>query len=38
LRSKAETISNADEAGAMLRDADTWERMADWEEKNGPQI
>jgi hypothetical protein len=38
LRVKAGMTSDADEATAMLRDADTWDRMAEWEEKNGALI
>jgi hypothetical protein len=36
LRAKAETISNIKELNAAVRDAEMWERMADWEEKNPP--
>jgi hypothetical protein len=38
LRAQAGMTSDADEVTAMLRDADTWDRMAEWEEKNGTLI
>ena len=34
LRAEAETMTNVGELNAALRDAEMWERMADWEEKN----
>jgi hypothetical protein len=36
LRAKAETLSDAQEREKTLRDAETWQRMADWAEKNPP--
>jgi hypothetical protein len=38
LRAKAGMTSDVHDVSAMLRDADTWDRMADWEEKNAPSI
>jgi hypothetical protein len=36
LRAKAEALPDIVELNDVLRAADTWERMADWEEKNPP--
>ena len=36
LRRQAESTSDIREVNVALRDAEMWERMADWEEKNPP--
>jgi hypothetical protein len=36
LRGKAESASDDKERAAALHDAEMWDRMADWEEKNPP--
>jgi hypothetical protein len=38
LRARTGATSKVDEVTVMLRDADTRDRMADWEEKNAPLI
>lgn len=36
LRAKAETVTDIEELNVAQRDAETWERMAEWEEKHPP--
>jgi hypothetical protein len=35
-RARADSTTDEKECAALLQAADTWERMADWEDKNNP--
>jgi hypothetical protein len=35
-RARADSTTDEKERAALLQAADTWERMADWEDKNNP--
>ena len=35
-RARAETTDNGTDRAAFLNDAETWERMAMWEDRNNP--
>ena len=37
LRAKTETMTDVKELNSAQKDADMWERMADWEGRNPPE-